>query len=506
MKKAVVLIYPEGRLEGNYPHQKGHPYTQTLPISLLPIAYFLEKIGYNARILDARIEDYKGINLDDVICVGISTMTGIQISNALEIARYIREKNPELPIVWGGIHPTLLPEQTIKSNLVDIVVRGEGEETFIDLVRALETNSSMNNIGGITYKRNGSVFSNPDRDFFDVNRIGLLPYHLLQMDKYSLLSEGFPLNTSRGCPHTCSFCYNLAFNKKSWRYQRADLVLDQIEFIVNTYNQRLFHFQFEDNFFVNRVRAEEICQGLLHRNLKIEWISFCKADYFSKYEPSFIELLRKSGCKVLFFGGESGSKEILRRLRKGITPEQLVETSSRCREFDIKPVFSFIVGFPFEKDGDIKYTFKIIDKILNVNKNAEVNGIFIQTPYPGTPLFAECIMNGLKPPETLEQWGRYQFGDTCNLSWLNGARKDFLNILFRISRFPFYSDSPNFPSTLQTAKKDGTSLIERVSIHFKKIAYLLLWISSKLRWKRKFFKFAIEWRLWDWYARKKRVW
>ena len=99
MKKRVVLIYPEGRLEGNYPHQKGHPYTQTLPISLLPMAYFLENSGYSTQILDARIEDYKGVNLEGVICVGISVMTGMQISNALEIAKYIRQENPELPVV-----------------------------------------------------------------------------------------------------------------------------------------------------------------------------------------------------------------------------------------------------------------------------------------------------------------------------------------------------------------------------------------------------------------------
>jgi radical SAM superfamily enzyme YgiQ (UPF0313 family) len=327
------------------------------------------------------------------------------------------------------------------------------------------------------------------------------------MDKYNLLAEGFPLNTSRGCPHACSFCYNLAFNKKSWRYQSSNLVLDQIEFIVRQYKPKSLYLQVDDNFFVNTKRVQEVCQGLLNKDIKIEWSSFCRADYFCRYESSFIKILRQSGCKTILFGGESGSEAILKRICKGIVPDQLVETSRKCREFDIKPIFSFMVGFPFEGDRDVEHTFKIIDKILNVNNNAEINGIFIQTPYPSTPLFTECISKGLKYPGTLEQWGNYQFAETYNLPWLADKRKEFLSILFRLSRFPFYSNRPNFPPALKNlAKKEPTSLIKIISIQLKRFAYLLLWVSSKLRWRYKFFKFAIEWKFWDLLAAKKRIW
>lgn len=502
MKKDVILIYPEGRLIGNFPNQKGHKYTQTLPISLLPMAYVLANNGYNPVIIDARVEDYR-IDISKAICVGISSMTGIQIANGLEIAKYIRHQNPILPVVWGGIHPTLFPIQTARHRLVDVVVRAEGERTLLDLVKCFENGEPIDNVMGITYEKDGNICHNPDQNFINLNELGYLPYHLLDFKKYDL-SEGFPINTSRGCPYKCGFCYNQAFNKNKWRYQNSDLVVKQAELVTKNYNQNKFNFIVEDNFFVGKKRVEEICQKFVERKLNIEWSSFCRADYITNFDQDFLELLRKSGCKKLLIGGESGSNTILRKIEKGITNDDLIESARKCKEVGIIPVYSFILGFPFETSEDIRQTFDVIDELIKINRNSEVNGIFIYTPYPGTPLFINDVKEGIGEPESLEGWSKYQYSDPDNIPWFTPSKKEQLKVIFRISRFPFYSKIPMFPPLLKI--KENISIFGFLYLQLKRLIYCFLWVSAKIRWKYKLFVLPIEWKLWDWYARKKRIW
>ncbi len=146
-------------------------------------------------------------------------MSGLQIKYALEFARYVRCKIRSSPLVWGGVHPTLLPEQTASNDFVDIVVRGEGELIIKDLANALSSNEPLDAVAGITYNFNGLIKNNPDGKIIDLDDEPIaLPYDLLQMDKYPSLKSGrFHIQTSRGCPHRCGFCYNTNFNKNRWR-------------------------------------------------------------------------------------------------------------------------------------------------------------------------------------------------------------------------------------------------------------------------------------------------
>ena len=146
----------------------------------------------------------------------------------------LEPNNPTCPLVWGGVHPTLLPEQTASNDYVDIVVRGEGELIIKDLADAIAANQPLDGVAGITYTVNGAVKSNPDGQIIDLDDIPIdLPYDLLQMDKYPSFKSGrFHIQTSRGCPHRCGFCYNTNFNKNRWRGKSAKRVLDEIEYIL----------------------------------------------------------------------------------------------------------------------------------------------------------------------------------------------------------------------------------------------------------------------------------
>ena len=251
----VVLVFPG---------KNGAPDPQ-VPLALLHIAASLRQEGFKVRILDMRLEDYRNFKIGTPIFVGISCMSGLQIKYALEFARRLRMQNPHCPIVWGGVHPTLLPEQTASNSYVDVVVRGEGELIIKDLANALASNQPLDNVLGITYRSDGVIKSNPDGKVIDLDTIPVdLPYDLLQMERYPSVKSGrFHIQTSRGCPHRCGFCYNGLFNKNKWRAKSAERVLDEIEYILEKFPQVKIIDPIDDNFFVDEERVKEICNGIL---------------------------------------------------------------------------------------------------------------------------------------------------------------------------------------------------------------------------------------------------
>lgn len=191
-QRDVLLVFP-GKFKAPDPQ---------VPLALLHIAASLKQDAFSVRILDMRLEDYRHVQVGNPVFVGISCMSGLQIKYALEFARCVRMQNPSCPLVWGGVHPTLLPEQTARNDFVDIVVRGEGELIVKDLAIALALNRPLDDVAGITYSINGSIKSNSDGKVIDLDSIPIvLPYELLQMDKYPSFKSGrFHVQTSRGCP------------------------------------------------------------------------------------------------------------------------------------------------------------------------------------------------------------------------------------------------------------------------------------------------------------------
>jgi len=423
-----------------------------LPLGLLLIAAPLIKNGYFVKIIDQRVEpDWKEKLLDelkqDPLLVGISVLTSKPILYGLEVSKLVKQ-NSKAKVVWGGFHPSLSPEQTLKNEFVDIAVIREGEETLLELANRLSKNRDYNNVLGIAYKRNEKIYVNSQRPFIDLNKQLDIPYHLVEVEKYVQLrisSSGehgreLAMYTSRGCPFRCAFCYNKELNKRKWRAQSAEKVVMEIEKLVKDYQVTSFHIQ-DDEFFTDLDRVEKICQGLMKKNIKVEFISLCRIDYVCRMDDNFLSLIRKNGFKTLALGVESGSSRMLKIIQKDITVKQVLEAVAKLKKFNIEGKYLFMIGFPGEKIEDMYKTTDLMREIKRINPFSLIPAWRIFTPFPGTDLYQKSVENGWDPPQDLEGWANYNF-NTVKMPWIDEQRKKIIKNVAYLVQFLRLQDKP----------------------------------------------------------------
>jgi radical SAM superfamily enzyme YgiQ (UPF0313 family) len=419
----VVLVHPIAD-----PHASGAP---RLPLGVLSVAGPVDGAGYRVQIIDQQVDasweqTLKRALATRPLCVGVSAMTGDQIRYGLAAAALVRSAS-SVPIVWGGVHPSLLPEQTAADALVDIVVFGEGEETFLEVVRRLEVGRTVEGVAGTCFKVNGTVLANPGRPFLDLDRLAPLPYHLLDVERYitadDVSERTLELPTSRGCPHRCGFCYNLRFARRCWRTMSVPVILERLTDVVQRFRLRGVNFR-EDNFFTDRRRVEAVCSGILERGLAIGWHADCRCDYFARYPDGFLRLLRESGLRALTFGAESGSQRTLDAIAKDISVADILAAARRATRLGLVANFHFMTGFPDETEGDLFQTYRLIRTLLRGDPRRRIYGPSLYTPYPGTPLYDRCLELGFRPPGDLAGWAEYHW-QRLNLPWLVRGRARF---------------------------------------------------------------------------------
>ncbi|MFH1541435.1 MAG: radical SAM protein [Elusimicrobiota bacterium] len=401
-KPKVLLVY-----SGN----KGRGFS--FPMGLLYVARALIQTGLDVSLLHLGIESINKIRCEDYLFVGISMLTGNMITDGLKIAKRIKEYKKTIPIILGGVHPSLLTEQTLQNKLVDIVVIGEGEETSKELAIALLEKRNLSSVKGIAYKNSeGRVITNPPRQLINIDNIDTdLPYHLFGeyfISKTSTIS----IHTSRGCPYRCGFCYSVAFHKRKYRQKSAENVVAEIEYYYKKYNILNYDFIYEDEFFIDATRGYEILNIIIKKNLQIRWKAYCRFNTFDmavkKYGNEFLELLKKSGCICLLFGAESGSQRLLDEIiTKDITIDQIFRTIDKMREYKIPHRLNFMNCFPTETEKDIEATSSVIE---NISKNNPYIAITMSNlaPLPGTSIFNLLVKEyGYIPPSTLDDWGKF---------------------------------------------------------------------------------------------------
>lgn len=416
-KPSVLLLYPKTGMDMGS--------TVAPPHGLLTVAAPVIKAGYSVKLLDQRVEPVTRNIIEqylssETICVALSVMTGTQILYALKLAQIVRDlTNGKVPIVWGGCHPSVMPEQTLEHEHVDFVVNGEGDETFIELVRALDHKTSFNGIKGLLYKESGKTVRTENRPLLDVEGLLPTPWELVDVEKYihrdmyvqsrsRVLDVG---QTSRGCPFNCGFCSSASLRERKWRAISVDKTLDRIEEEVKRFRLDGIWLR-DDEFYINRKRATDICQGFIDRELNLNfYTSGTRADVFMKASDSDIDVLKRAGAHTLKFGAESGSQRILDLMIKGIKVQQTLDANQRCKKFGITPVFGLMMGYPTETFEEINQSIDLGFQLQRENPAAQLETMAIFTPLPGTPDFKLSLEHGLIPPGSLEEWGNWIFDD-----------------------------------------------------------------------------------------------
>ena len=471
------------------------------PMSLLAISSYLAPEGYDIKIFHSYDkEDYlKALeHLDKAICVGITAMTGYQITDGLNFAKLVRQKNKKVPIVWGGIHPTILPEQTAKHPLVDIVVRGQGEITFTELIHRLDKKESYDDILGITYKKNVEIISNPDQPIKRLEEFPPMPYNLLwNIEKYLKKTDYGDKRTlayisSQGCPHHCSFCYisHSAFAGR-WDGYSAKRTVDEIEVLFKQYNIDSLDLR-DSNFFVNEQRVKEICQGLIDRNIRINIINANgRAEQLIKYSEKTWSLIAQAGFREFLIGAESGDQDMLDLINKQTKVEDLIQCEKLSKKYHIQPVESFMTGFPPLTDNPDDYnkswrkelnaTIEISNKIFKINPLSRIF-LFFYTPYAGTSLYQMSLKRGFKELQTFEEWGKIDLSERVT-PWVVDEHYQmviFLRILFMLKRIT----SKEFLAIRKYRLKN--KILKYLGIY----ALINYWVSFRL--KHKFFALPFE--------------
>ncbi len=406
----VILIYPKTSLD--FGAAVGPPH------SVLAVAAPLHKKGYKVKIIDQRTNPVWRTHLTEYldrkpICVGISSMTGTQISFAIEAAKIVRKSsNGKIPIVWGGTHPTILPEQTLESEYVDVICMGEGDITFMEIIEALQAKKLLKKIEGIAFKSGSQKIITAPRTLINVEELLPVPWELIDINKYihrdfyvKAVARRLDIGqTSRGCPYQCGFCSTAAIRQRKWRAMSVEKALQRIIEPVRRFNLDCIWIR-DDEFYINRDRAYKICEGIIASGLKIKWYtSGTRVDVFNKATDEEIILMKRSGADTMKFGAESGSNRILKLIKKGIRAEDTIEANLKAKRCGIIPAFALMVGFPTETFDEINQTIDLSVRLKRDNAQAQFEGIGTFTAYPGTSLYDMALQFGLKPPKTLEGW------------------------------------------------------------------------------------------------------
>ena len=358
------------------------------PLGLASIAAVLERENHQVEILDANAlqlsESEAAKEIGNVDIIGITAMTPF-INSAIKMAKEVKKEKPGSTVIVGGAHVTVLPEETL-SNVpeIDIIVRGEGEETAIELHEALKSGDSLQKVRGITYRDNGRVASTPMRPLIaDLDSLPFPAYYLLPLHRYKLHPPHgrrlpfMAMLTSRGCPYNCIFCSKPIFGRK-YRYQSPPRIASEVEYLVEKFEVKEIAF-YDDIFTLDKNRTIKLAKEFNKRDLSFPWTCETRVDLVTE---ELLKAMKQAGCYMIAYGIESGNQTILDNLRKKITIEQVRKAVKMTHDIGIQSIGYFMLGSPGETSATIRQTIDLANHLP-----LDFAQFSITIPFPGTDLY-----------------------------------------------------------------------------------------------------------------------
>jgi anaerobic magnesium-protoporphyrin IX monomethyl ester cyclase len=375
---------------------------QTPPTGLCLLAGVCREKGYATGIIDCPAlnlgpeEAARRILKINPKYLGLTAVT-ISIYNAADVAKIVKEKNPNIKIILGGPHITTVPQETVDKlgKFFDIAVLGEGERTIIELIEHLEKGKKLDNVKGIAYFKDNKTKLTITKPREFIENLDELPFPawdmLPNLAKYytppAHTVKRFPaalIVSSRGCPGMCTFCDNKVFGRRLRAYS-ADYVIRMIKHLQKRYGIKEFQFR-DDNFLVFRARTIEICKKIIEQKLDIVWSCTGRV---SGIDIEMLRMLKKAGCWQIWYGVESGSDKVLGTIKKNTTQKMIAETINNTKRVGISPCGFFMIGMPSETEEDIKRTIRTL-LALPIDEFHMTH----LTPFPGSEMYATASSYG----------------------------------------------------------------------------------------------------------------
>lgn len=439
----IILLHP----------RTGKPKNRRFPLAILSIAAMLEAREEYA-IVDGNLDPRPGATMgalaagNHIEMLAVSVMPGPQMVSAIELCREFRSRHPEVPIVWGGYFPSLYTDAALNATYIDYCIRGQGEETFLELLDAIRGKRALSTVQGLSFT---DVFGlhvhNAVRALRSPNEFPLLPYDRLPVEKYLLptfLGRRTAVHqASIGCPYHCRFCGVVPIFEGRQKTESPRRTAQVLTTLREQYAIDAVQF-YDNNFFLNESHARE--QADLIAPLGLRWWAEGRIDAFLRYSDATLDAIRKAGATMIFFGAESGSDAALAGMNKQITSAQTLELARRIREFGIIPEFSFVVGDPANPEEDTRNTIDFVRRIKRLNADAE---IIVQhyIPVPNPEGMYGAVEGKIQFPSTPDEWAtnrwlNFTIRQDPQLPWLpRSVRRRIDNFELVInSRWPTIQD------------------------------------------------------------------
>ncbi len=427
-KRRIVLFLPH-RAD---PAQGVRVSADLTPLELLQIATYPCQEGYEVVLVDAMIHEDDYMDRLEEACDGAllfasSCILGFQVAHGARVAKKVREKFPDLPMVWGGWFPSVAPELYLREGIADAVGLGQGEVTFRDVVQAIDNGTDLADVPGLVVLRDGKPHYTAHRPVVGFDSIPPVPWHLLDFEAYvhrqnntgaakirhkypdpwdmpaGTPLRGFSFFSSYGCPEPCTFCCSPEVTGRRWKAIPGDVLAEQVLELHDRFDFNVLRFQ-DANFGVAEKRSNAFCEGLLAAGAPFWWNATYEIETIARYKEPSLDLMAQSRFHMAALGAEAGSREQQENIKKKIKIPDVEIALRRLNERGIQSGTSWIIGYPQETRESMLETLRVAAEMKRLFPRS-ASDIFPFRPIPGTEDYDTAVRDGYRGPQSLEDWG-----------------------------------------------------------------------------------------------------